>query len=183
MSFDKNACIKEIQDTIDSLTIFEIFANTAFLDAQDLGLHGFKRESRLADTNYGNIKKYLQSEIRDIFGVKILPKTSGTPFSYKGGIEGFLEAYSEELWFVYTTLHTHANKLVSPLLMRHLAKPLYEQAEKTKCEYVETCRELERWELIKEHGTALHDLYRTQNTAETIHDKTESLENDTGYDF
>ena|GEM_PF-1679262 len=181
MAFDRSACIEELRSIINELAVFEAFQNVAFVEAHDLGIQGKKREARLADTKFGNIRKYLQSEARDLFGVKIFPAEAQNPFSYSGGVEGFLKAYKEALWHVYVTLHSSANRLVAPHLLRHLANPLYEQAECVKKEYVVICREIERYDAMKNGGTPLHDFMLYNTSDHNVHDEAEDKESGVGY--
>jgi len=180
---NKTECLKHIQNTVDELFAFEEFENMAFVKALALGIQGKKREARIEGTKDENIRKYLQSEAGDLFETEIYPKPIPMPFPDVDNIESFLKEYRRGLWDIYYKLHESANAFVAPLCMRDLAKPLYHRASCIMCAIIDLNRKIKRWKDMKEHGTALHDLFIYETSEYNNHDEAEKKEAKMGYKY
>jgi len=161
---------------VDLLADMECWEEGAFLEAMHHGLHGHKRENRYESAVDANIRKYIQSEAMDMFDVAICPHSSKAQFPDAKDPLDFLKEYLKGLWELYANIHDCANKFVSPLLMRHLAAPLYKRAECIMDSITRTKRKIDRYDMVAEHGTAMHDLYRQNTADESLHDDFESKE-------
>lgn len=181
MPYSKADCLRHIQSTVDLLYAFEEWENTAFVKALALGIQGKKREARMAGTKDENIAKYLQSEAGDMFETEIYPKMSNSKFPSVDGIEAFMMEYRNGLWDMYGKLHESANTFVTPLCLADVAQPLYKQCRCIKCALVDINRKIKRWNDMKEHGTALHDLYIYETSEYNNHDAAEAKEGMMGY--
>jgi len=175
--------VKHIQQSINLLADMSAWEESAFLIAMKHGLHGSKRENRHESTIDANIRKYLQSETMDMFCISVYPYPSKMQFPETEEPLDFLKEFLKGLWEMYTNIHELANKFVSPLNLRHLSKPLYRRAECIMESIVRTKRAINRYEMVKTYATPLHDLYRTNNTDESLHDIFDPLESKIGYEF
>ena len=170
-----------IQETINLLADMEIWEETAFLQSMHHGLQGDKRENRHTSMVDAYIRKYLMSEAMGMFGAILEPHKTSIKFPKTDEPLEHLKAYLSGLWDIYYKLHEAANKFVSPLFMKDLAKPLYDRASEIRKSIVMAQRDVDRYEAVSKHGTALHDLYRANNTAETKHDILEPKEEGMGF--
>jgi hypothetical protein len=173
---DKQAIIAHVQEIVDKLHNLETWQRSAFLEAMRHGLQGEKRLNRYESSTDKDIICYLQSEIMDLTGQKIMPKPSTAAFPDTATPLDYLKAYKAGLEDIRHKLHVAANKCVNPFCIVEITEPLYDRC---KCLYkaiIEVSREIVRYEAIQTHGTALHDLMRSNNTAESKHDRIEGKE-------
>lgn len=179
----KEQCLQQIQSTVDLLYRFEEFENTVFVKALSFGIQGKKRESRMAGTKDENIRKYLQSMAFDLFETEIYPREAHPEFPAADSVEMFLTEYRKGLWEMYWRISEAANVFVAPLCLRSLAKPLYHRAECIEESIIDLNRKIKRYTDMKEHGTALHDLYIYETSDYNNHDEAEKHEKKMGYHY
>jgi hypothetical protein len=173
---NKQECVEQIQSTINLLHNLEQWERQSLLKAMTHGLQGEKRQDRHESGLDSDIIKYLQSEAFDLFEVEIYPTNSSITFADTNTAVEYLKVYRNGIIDVYTKLHEAANRFVI-LCLRKLSVPLYKRCECLHEAIVEVNRDIRRYEAIREHGTALHDLMRTNNTLESKHDRFEKIEN------
>lgn len=189
MPYNKIECVNHIQKVIDWLYAFESWEDSAFVKALALGVQGKKREARLAETKYGNVRKYLQSTAGDFFleetgeVVEIYPNPTTVKFPHISDPESFLTEYRSGLRDMCYKLHEAANTLVAPLCLRKMSKPLYELSDCLFDEVVDLNRAIKRYADMKKHGTALHDLFIYETSDHNVHDTAEKREAKSGYDY
>ena len=85
-------------------------------------------------------------------------------------------------WEMYWKLEDEANTFVAPLRLRDLACPLYDRASNIKEAIVDLNRKIKRYEDMKKHGTALHDLFIYETSEYNNHDEAEKEEHAVGYE-